>query len=151
MRINLQMIVLICIAVITNVLGISIFRGMIKSPEAPICAAIMIAGCLCMFIFTFKVGSSSSGGKHIIEICFPMAYLFLPISRSIPTLLFSDQQMHDVIRMPIRQIVNEFHGQRRILCIKSTAKQQYVGSIGVESTSGNGSNFHVSLHRKEFY
>jgi hypothetical protein len=65
-------------------------------------------------------------------------------------LQFSEQQMYDAILVPIRQGGPELPGQSQFPCIHSIPKKLQVRWIEVESTVGIGSNFHATLHRKEF-
>jgi hypothetical protein len=147
MRINLQMIVLFSVAVISYVLGISVLQDVLRSPVTRAGATIMFAGCMFLLAFTFWIGISSLGENQFWEALSLVVCTLVPVARSNSTLPFSEQQVQDMILVPIRRGAFELRGQNGVPCIELATKQLQKGRIGVEAKASFGPSFHVTSLR----
>jgi len=86
---NFQMIVLICMAAISCMLGVLILKGKFRGPGANTVSMMMFAGSLGLLAFAFEISSPSSNANRFrdvisfsIWIILPLAWLFLVLQFS---------------------------------------------------------------------
>jgi signal transduction histidine kinase len=80
MHINFQMIVLICMAAISCMLGVSILRGKLRGPGAKTVSLMMFAGSFWLLGFAFEIGSPSFNAKMIWDVISFLPTIVLPIA-----------------------------------------------------------------------
>ena len=79
MHINFQMIVLIGMAAISCMLGVSILQGDLRSPGAKTVSVLMFAGVVWLLAFAVEIGSPSLGAKGYWDTNSFSATILLPV------------------------------------------------------------------------
>ena len=80
MHINLQMIVLFCMAAISYVLGSSIFRGKLRGPGAQTVGFMMFDGGAWLVAFALEIGSPSYDAKVFWDTVNQLTCVLLPVA-----------------------------------------------------------------------
>ena len=93
MHINLQMIVLFSMAVVSCILGISIFQGKLRGPGARTVGAMMSAGCVWLLAFAFEIGSSTFNSKQFWDVVAFSICIMIPVAWLIFVLQFSGREI----------------------------------------------------------
>jgi hypothetical protein len=79
MHINFQMIVLICMAAISCMLGVSILQGKLMGPGAKTVSVMMFAGVVWLLAFAFEIGSPSYNTNRFWDTNSFSATILLPV------------------------------------------------------------------------
>lgn len=92
MHINIQMIVLFCMAAVSCILGVSIFRGKLRGPGSKTVGFLMFTGSAWLLAFAFEIGSPSYQSKVFWDTINHSVCILLPLIWLIFVLQFSGRE-----------------------------------------------------------